>query len=582
MKNLKITTRIYLLSGMSVLFLMMVLIIFAFQISDMNNNFTSILNTQVRQMDKARLMQVNFKKQVQAWKDILLRGYEPEKLKKYSEEFSSLERTVAQNAEDLRKNMLNTDNQSRLDKFTVAHATLGQHYHTALATFVEGKGIDSRISDQLVSGQDRAPTDLIDDIVQRLNLEMEDLRKHQDLEVSQERLLIGIISFIFLGGFIAFSILLTRSISRSLGSVTQSGILEAMAGGDLTRRFQVQTSDEIGHLSRLLNQSIDRMSETLTKVIAATKTLAQSSGELSKASQKMGINTEGTNRQAASVSAAVEQSNQNVQAIAASAEEMTVTIKSISSNLQESTSVTNQAVQMAEAINTAVSQKAHETSAIISKAVQVTDSTNQTISRLGQSSSEIGEVIKMIESIAQQTNLLALNATIEAARAGEAGKGFGVVANEVKELAKATSKATAEIGQKIEKNQTDTLEAVSAIGEIVKIIDQIHSISSEGSEKTVLAIGEIRKIVGQINEISTSISGAVEEQAVTTSEITKNITVAALGVSEIVRNISDVVMNSQNTSKEAVNVQTASKALAQMGSELQENVTRFRVNEVGL
>ncbi|MFI5304670.1 MAG: methyl-accepting chemotaxis protein [Nitrospiria bacterium] len=579
MRDLKITTRIYLLSAISVLSLIMVLTIYAFRISVVNNNMSSVLNTEVRQMDEARLMQVNFKKQVQAWKDILLRGYDPEKLKKYSEEFTLLEKTVSQNAEDLHKNNLDDDNRTQLEKFTEAHTTLGQNYRTALATFTDGKGNDSKSADQMVSGQDRVPTDLIDGIVQNLNQKIETLRKNQDREVRQELQLIGIVSFIFLGGFITFSILLTKSINRSLGNVTRSGLFEAMAAGDLTRRLKVESRDEVGQLSLLLNQSIERMSETLTKVISATKTLDQSSEELSQASQMMAANSEETNRQAASVSEAGKQSNENVQAIAAAAEEMTVTIKSISSNLQESTAVTSQAVTMSETINSDISKKARETSDIISKAVRVADSTNQAITRLGQSSSEIGEVVKMITSIAQQTNLLALNATIEAARAGEAGKGFAVVANEVKELAKATSKATEDIGQKIERNQTETQEAVTAIGEIVTIINQIKAISAEGSEKTVLSISEIRKIVGQINEISTSISGAVEEQAVTTSEITKNITVAAQGVAEIVKNISEVALTSNNISKQATKAQNASEALAKMRSELQENINRFRISE---
>ncbi len=101
---------------------------------------------------------------------------------------------------------------------------------------------------------------------------------------------------------------------------------------------------------------------------------------------------------------------------------------------------------------------------VATSAVRVAETTTATVSKFGDSSTEIGQVIKVITSIAQQTNLLALNATIEAARAGEAGKGFAVVANEVKELAKETAKATEDISRKIEAIQTDTKAAVEAIG----------------------------------------------------------------------------------------------------------------------
>ncbi len=130
--------------------------------------------------------------------------------------------------------------------------------------------------------------------------------------------------------------------------------------------------------------------------------------------------------------------------------------------------------------------------------------------KLGESSQEIGNVIKVITSIAQQTNLLALNATIEAARAGEAGKGFAVVANEVKELAKQTARATEDIGRKIESIQGDTKGAVKAIEEISAIINQI-------------------------NDISNSIASAVEEQTVTTNEISRSVAEASSGVGDIAR-----------------------------------------------
>lgn len=179
------------------------------------------------------------------------------------------------------------------------------------------------------------------------------------------------------------------------------------------------------------------------------------------------------------------------------------------------------------------------------------EATKETVARLGESSSEIGDVIKVITSVAQQTNLLALNATIEAARAGEAGKGFAVVAQEVKELAKETAKAAADIGRKVEALNANTKGAVDAIRQISAIINQIDGISG-------------------------TIASAVEEQTATTAEIVRSVSDAAKGSSQIAENIVSVAEAAKSTTAGAARSRTAAHDLAGMASELEQLVKQFK------
>ncbi|HEY6927744.1 MAG TPA: PAS domain-containing methyl-accepting chemotaxis protein, partial [Steroidobacteraceae bacterium] len=169
----------------------------------------------------------------------------------------------------------------------------------------------------------------------------------------------------------------------------------------------------------------DNMAAVLTGVVKQSQELDSAAGQLSAVSQEMSSNAEETAAQSNTVSAAAEQVSANVQTVAAGTEEMSASIREIARNAAEAAKVARDAVTLAT-------------------------TTNAIVTKLGESSSEVGNVIKVITSIAQQTKLLALNATIEAARAGEAGKGFAVVASEVKELSKATALATQDISKKIE------------------------------------------------------------------------------------------------------------------------------------
>jgi len=353
-----------------------------------------------------------------------------------------------------------------------------------------------------------------------------DVKRSEGIYSSGQIWITGIlISGTALGLFLALWI--SRLIARPVRAVRE--VANRIAAGDLTgTEMAIPSTDEIGELATAMNKRQSNLRQMIADVSDNSQQVANASEEFSATSQQISSNSEETTAQANIVSTATEQVNRNLQTVAAGAEQMSSTIAEIAKNTTESARVSGEAVKTAEA-------------------------TNATISRLGTSSEEIGQVIKVITSIAQQTNLLALNATIEAARAGEAGKGVAVVANEVKELAKQTAKATKDISQRIAAIQGETKGAVDAIANIGAVINQISDISS-------------------------TIATAVEEQSATTNEMTRNVAEAAKGSSQITQNIAGVSQAAQGTSSSAFESLKAAHKLAEVSIQMRGLLNRFRVD----
>lgn len=349
--------------------------------------------------------------------------------------------------------------------------------------------------------------------------------EHERVEASTIRMIVILALTGLLVG-LGVSIIIVRSITGTLAAMLV--LIQEIAANNLTvADMEITSHDEIGKAGTALNQMKNSLSEMIQSIASTAEQVAVASEELSSTSQQITANSEETSTQAQVVSSASEQVNKNLQTVATGSEEMSASIKEIAKN-------------------------AHESASVATGAVKVAEETNQIVGKLGESSTEIGQVIKVITSIAQQTNLLALNATIEAARAGEAGKGFAVVANEVKELAKQTAKATEDISRKIEAIQGDTKGAVGAISQIGDVIKQV-------------------------NDLSNTIATAVEEQNATTNEMARNVGEAARGSSEITKNIAGVAEAAQNTAHGAGDSHKAAQTLAEMSTRLRELVAQFKL-----
>lgn len=336
-----------------------------------------------------------------------------------------------------------------------------------------------------------------------------------------------------------FALFVSRSITRPLTQVVQ--VMDKMASGDLRERLSEDRTDELGDLARSANVTAKAMSGVIAQVQTSSEEVAAAATQISASADEISSTMSQQTSQVDSIAQAMTEMNSASRDVATQASNAATSAKSSGDAAQQGGGVVRETVEAMQEINRTVSEAV------------------AAVSALGKRGEQIGEIVGVINDIAEQTNLLALNAAIEAARAGEHGRGFAVVADEVRKLADRTTKATAEIGESIALIRSDTTTAVESI-------EQGKSKVAEGVEKATEAGSSIEAIVrgsGEVSSLVARIAAAGEQQASTAEQVTHSVATVSSGIRE--------------TTSAVQQAAQAAGQLSEKAEHLKSLVTKFRV-----
>ncbi|MDU4252092.1 MAG: methyl-accepting chemotaxis protein [Pseudomonas sp.] len=336
---------------------------------------------------------------------------------------------------------------------------------------------------------------------------------------------------------------INRQIVRPLHEALE--LAERIAQGDLSqglsRDLNLQRSDELGQLQRVMLRMRESLSQLLGHIGGSVSQLATAADELSAVTEqtRAGVNSQRV----------------ETEQVASAIHEMAATVQEVARNAEQASAAAQQADRQARQGDQVVQDAVNQIDRL---AIEV-DRSAEAMELLRKESEKIGSVLDVIKSVAEQTNLLALNAAIEAARAGEAGRGFAVVADEVRGLAQRTQSSTAEIEGLIAGLQRGAQDAVTRMDDSRRLTGSSVELTRRAGE----ALGEIARTVADIQGMNLQIASAAEEQSSVAEEINRSVVQ--------VREIADqsAAASEQTTS--------SSTELARLGNELQLQVGRFRL-----
>ncbi len=342
------------------------------------------------------------------------------------------------------------------------------------------------------------------------------------------------------GAILLFIYLLRTFFSKPISTLISS-ITEIQDHNDLTQRVDIKSDDEVGKLGKCFNSFIETLHGVIRDVATSTTEVAGAATEIAASSEQI-------------ASGMREQSSQ-VEQISSAVEEMSASVEEVARKSGIASNEANESGSMAEAGGRTV----RDTITGMQSIAEAVSAGALSVAELGKRGEQIGQIISVINDIADQTNLLALNAAIEAARAGEHGRGFAVVADEVRKLADRTTTATEEIAQSIQAIQVETGEAVTKMNAGTEQVNVGVEKATEAGHSLEQIVNSARSVAGNIQ----SIAAAAEQQSVAAGEVSRNI-----------ESISAVTAESTEGAQQAAQAATM---LSHKCEQLRSMVARFKI-----
>ena len=494
-----IQTRLMSIVAAGISLLLLVSLSAILMLNGIVDEYRTLINTNVSHEREIHEINLNFKVQVQEWKNVLLRGEDPAQLENYWGRFMNIQNDIQSRTTALLNQMEAGQARQTLTSFRDSHQQLAGLYQIGRDAYVNSF-FDFRAGDQAVSGIDREPTSLLQSAADQLSTANEALAlslSERSAQVATWTLvLVVVMSMIVLA---VVWITIRRGFITPLLGVLAS--IKGLAEGNFRQQFNSKREDELGQLGKDLAHMQSEIADIIGAVQSTTEELHTASGTISRSADQIVGHTSETEICAEQVAAAITEMSQTVQEVAGNA-------SSVASSAEQVDQASRNGLQHMQRTIDAINSLSSDIGVV-----------SQAMTKLETDAAAIGAVLDVIRGIAEQTNLLALNAAIEAARAGDQGRGFAVVADEVRALARRTQESTAEIQQIIQNVQGGASNAANAMRQGSARSDSTVALAHESGE----SLREITQAISHIKDMMMHIATAAEEQSYATEEINKNV-----------------------------------------------------------